>query len=239
MWNVKPNVLVLCFFIFVFCPSLSFSSQMGMQYVSENTYRNTLGPLFLFSPLDSPKLQLELGTGLLVSDKDWESVSYRAQLEIPLLTWFSLGFRGAHRFQIPETFSRTTFLGFVQVDSPRLGPIAFRFLGGWYKRFAFLERASVIPFAGSLNFSQHDFALDIGLISYLTQNIHWQVKVATFDELEVYNLNHPFVESAFFWVNPETQGTWAATFRYQLSLGFGRLDRLSFGLSYTTPQSLL
>lgn len=239
MWNVKPNVLVLVFFIGVFCSSLSFSSQMGMQYVSENTYRSTLGPLFLFNPLDSPKVKLGIGAGLLFSDKDWESMSYRAQFEIPLLTWFSLGFRSAHRFQIPETFSRTTFLGFIQLDSPRLGPIAFRFLGGWYKRFSFLERASVIPFVGSLNFSQHDFALDIGLISHLTQNIQGQVKVATFDELEVYNLNHPFVESAIAVVNPETQGTWAATFRYQLSLGFGRLDRLAFGLSYTTPQSFL
>lgn len=236
MWHSKLSFVA--FLICFFCLSPVFASQVGLQYVSENTYRNNLGPLFFFMPVNNPKMKLDLGAGFLFSDKDWESLTYRAQLELPLFSLLTVGFRSAHRLQIPETFARTTFLGFIQMDSPRLGPISFHVLGGWYRRFSFLQRASVFPFVGTLDFSQHDFSVEAGLSTQLAQDIQWKLKVATFDELEVYNLNHPFVESALSVTDSETQTTWEVLFRYHISLGFGRLDRLALGFSYSTPQSL-
>jgi hypothetical protein len=94
-----------------------------------------------------------------------------------------------------------------------------------------LESASLFPVITKSSFSEHDFSTEIGFLTQISQ-IKLGLRVATFDELEVYNLNNPFVESVFFLPTESEKDCWSLTMRYQLTLGFGRLDRILVGLNY-------
>jgi len=238
MSNLKLRLfLVFTSLSFAFSPS--FASQFGAQHISENTYRNTLGPVVLFEPVALVHGKWDWALGSFFSDKDWESLLYRTQFEVAPFSWAQLGLRGSHRAQLSETFSHTTFLGYLTLLSPPLGPFGLSLTGGWYRRFTFLKRASVLPFLTRSDFSQHDFAVDFQIKTQWSARAHTLVRVSTVDELDVYNLNHPFVETSFSVQEDSRQRAWKAYFRYHISLGFGRLDRFTFGLAYQVSQPFI
>jgi hypothetical protein len=95
-----------------------------------------------------------------------------------------------------------------------------------------LNHLNLIPFSNETSFSQFDYATELGFTMPLSPHLKGLMKISTFDPWEVYNLNNPFIETSFYLGAPENPSQWLATFRYQLLLGFGRLDRLTFGLTY-------
>ena len=57
-------------------------------------------------------------------------------------------------------------------------------------------------------------------------------KVATFEELSVYNLNNPFLQGEVSYQPVAQDWELSLLFRYRLLLGFGRMDSLTTGVSY-------
>lgn len=230
MLSAKLSLFFFLAFIF-FSQSASGSLQTGLQFVSENTYRNTLNPIVVFEPKTAFWLSPRFSVGSGFSDKDWETFGYRMDLDIPLFDFFSISLRMGQRLQLPETFSRTSLLGFARLETTLFERLSLFFAGGWYKRWVQLNRASILPLAGTTSFSEHDFATELGLLLKFTRT-QIGLRVATFDELDVYNLNNPYIESRIFLPASSPQGRWSLLCRYHLSLGFGRLDKLTTGISY-------
>lgn len=231
MSNDKLNFFLIQIILLFFCRS-SNAYQLGIQYQSESTYRNTFGPYLIYPIVSNPHWDLQGGSTVLFSNKDWEVVSNRLEAIIPIRNGIKVGTRLGHRVQLPEPFSRTSALGYIRWDAPSMGPVSFYFLGGWYYRFVQLDKVSIVPFVGRVSFSQQDFCTNLGFNISLTSSTSWKLALSTMDEMEVYNLNHPFIESSWGIVDPISQSQWLATIRSQVLLGFGRIDRLVFGLSY-------
>lgn len=230
MLSVRLSSFFLVILLF-FSNLATGSLQTGLQFVAETTYRNTLNPLLVFEPKKKLWFGPRFSLGAGFSDKDWEQIGYRIDLDTQPLGGFSLSLRLGQRLQLPETFSRTSWLGLVRWDTTLFEKLSLFFSGGWYKRFVQLERTSILPLAGSPSFSEHDFATELGFLVDFT-GTQLGVRVATFDELEIYNLNNPFIESRIFLPGSSPLERWSLTLRYQLSLGFGRLDRFTTGISY-------
>jgi len=220
----------LCFFLF---SSITFGkTQTSLQYHQENTYRNTVGPLiFLDAPL-SEHLTGSLGAALAFSSQDFEAMAYSSRFNFNPLPWTSLSLRLSHRMNLPETFSRTSLLFTTRMEGNLTSYLKFFGLIGWYKRFTQLRQAQAIPTFTQVSFSEHDFATEVGFNAAFSPRFEWTAKIATFDEVDTFNLNNPFVESTFVFSPEEGNSRWLASLRYQILLGFGRLDRLTFILGY-------
>ena len=223
-----------CLLLFLIFSDTSHAYQFGLQYQAESTYRNTVGSFLVIPVLSKSDWTLEAASAVFISSKDWEVFSNRLEGQWKVSSGISLGARLGHRVELPEPFSRSTLLGYLRLTPPSMGPLSVFFLGGWYYRIIQLEKMSVLPFLGSNSLSQQDFATELGVQLNLSSALSWKLAVATFDEMEVYNLNHPFVESSLKIRDLDSSTEWRATVRGQLVLGFGRLDRLIFGMSYST-----
>jgi len=232
--KVKTFFLLSVFFPLVGLFASPHELQFGSLVSKENTYRDTLNPFLDYHHNPLSWLQMKAGTGLLVSVKDLEGLNYRFEATATPVPWLSFIIRGSQRAQFPEAFSRTSFLGLTKLQVSPWKEFSFFASFGFYKRWIVLDHANLIPFVNQSSFSQDDFATELGFTSTLSSNLTSLLKVATYDPWEVYNLNNPFVETSFYFGAPEATHKWLATFRYQLLLGFGRLDRMTFGLAYLT-----
>ena len=108
--------------------------------------------------------------------------------------------------------------------------------GGWYRRFVTLDKAHFLPVLLGSNYSEHDFAIAFGTELKLGQNLSALAKVSTFEEISVYNLNHPFIQTDLTY-EPVPSIYWTVYSRYQLLLGFGRMDSFKLGLNLSLPLS--
>lgn len=86
------------------------------------------------------------------------------------------------------------------------------------------------------NYSEHDFAIAFGTELKLDQNLSALAKVSTFEEISVYNLNNPFIQADLTY-EPVPSVYWSIYSRYQLLLGFGRMDSFKLGLNLSMPLS--
>ncbi|NDG28365.1 MAG: hypothetical protein EB120_14455, partial [Proteobacteria bacterium] len=227
MWNAIARLFL------PFCLSLTLfaDTQAGFQYFSENTYRDTLGPLIVNRAAFNERWRGSLTTQFGFSSSDWEFVSFAYQSEFKLFSRLTLSARLSHRIHLPEPFSRTGLLFGGRAETPSLWGITGFGTVGWYRRFAQLRNATVIPVFFESSFSEHDFATEIGLDAELFQRWRLLTKVSTIDETETYNINNPYVEVSLIYKS-DGLSRWLATARQQLSLGFGRVDRTVFCLSY-------
>ena len=232
--NVRAKLILTLFLFLPFFQAFASTHELyfGAQLNQENSYRDTLNPSVDYRHNPLAWLEMKTGAGLLFSTQDLESFNYRFEIIAQPSPWLSFLVRGSQRAQLPESFSRTCLLGLVQLQAS-LGTDFLLFAsGGFYQRWVFLNQAHLFPFGSGLSFSQYDFATELGFAYPISSTLRGLMKIATFDPWEVYNLNNPFVETSFYFSRPEASSKWLATFRYQLLLGFGRLDRLTFGLTY-------
>lgn len=234
MLNGRAKTLFFLFCTFSVLSHSAPSSEVlvGLQLAKENVYKDTAGPFFEFYYKPSSFLKLKSGSGVFLSRTHLESLIYCIELEAKPLSWISFLVRGSHRSQIQEDFSGSSFLSLLRLEAFSGRRLSFFGSGGWYHRWIMLNHSSLLPFAGASSFTQHDFATELGFKLGLSRTLETQLRLSTFDNWDVYNLNNPFIESAFWIGDTSKSAKWLATFRYQLLLGFGRLDRLVFGLFY-------
>ena len=147
-------------------------------------------------------------------------------------SFFSLELRLGQALQLPSTVSETDL---VAVAGLSASPFSFlKLFGkfGWYERYVQLTNVLIIPtpFRGDEN--DYDFVAEIGGTGWLSESLSLTLKLSTLEEIEVYNLNNPFIEARLDYERGPGLGTWFLFGRYQALLGFGRLDQLVVGAGW-------
>lgn len=224
MWKNK-----LSFFLLFFSASVN-AAQVGLQYYDESAFEDQVGILASYSQSTRKNLFFEGGVRLLRNAHEWTRFEYKLDTQWFFLPWASLHLRAAHRIKHPTQFSDSTLMPRLELSS-RLSRFKFFVSVGMYYRFASVLKGGSFPFQAKTDFTDWDFATQFGLETTLFNQFVWLNRVSTFDELETFNLNHPFIESAFFWRKKNQSFSLGISTRYQVLLGFGRLDRFMLGIA--------
>lgn len=171
-----------------------------------------------------------MGAQISLSKNDFEALQYKIEPTVFYKRWFEAHLRLSRKAFLPDTTSFSHGLLFIKLQTPPLASFRLFTKLGWYYRAWELNRASLFPIPINTSYLEYDFALAIG-VEYQPGSVFFgKIQAATFDELDVFNLNHPYTELSGgiyltdFWT---LSGFW----RYQVSLGFGRLDRMVFGVA--------
>lgn len=230
MWK---NKLSLIFFLFLSSFSIA-SLKLDFQVYDESSSDNLAGLLTTFSLFTKRNFRFSGGARLLSSASELDRFEYKIDTQWMPLSWVSLHLRAAHRVKLPADFSDSTLMPRLELHSS-WGIFSFFLSGGFYYRWVSLSQGSFLPFSQATDFTDRDFSTDFGIVTKITSQISWLNRVSTFDEVETFNLNHPFIESALIWQKSPKSLSWGITSRYQMLLGFGRLDRLMLGAFVSTP----
>lgn len=182
-------------------------------------------------------LSSEVGVRASVSALALESVQYKGEWGTDLLGYFGVWFRFSHSSQLPGETGTSTLLGYVTLEVPFGSLLTFSSAFGYFARLTQLDAEPLIPAFGP-SFTKQDFAARIGL-RFLPEN-EWSAAlgIATFEALDTFNLQNPFIEAAIRY--QPSDNTWSAslTGRYRVLLGFGRLSEFLLGANLTMPLSL-
>jgi len=225
---VFRNILVL----FVFLPLYSFSQTLELDNRFENHQtRSDLGVFSAYFNTPSTELLSFHSAGRIsLSTKDFESWGYAAGAKLAWLPLLANSVRLSQENGLGASTASSTLLFLGEIKGRPFGSLELFLIGGWYRRFVTLNKAHFLPALVGSNFSEHDFALNFGLAIDWSDSISTLFKVATFEEISVYNLNNPFIHAEISFNSLETLKITLYS-RYKLLLGFGRLDSLTVGVS--------
>ncbi len=181
-------------------------------------------------------IQFQSAGRLSLSTKDIESWGYALGGTLPWFPFFSTSLRFSEENALSSTTSLSSFLALAHLHYRPFQSWNLFLQGGWYRRFVDLGKTHFLPAVLGSSYSEHDFAVALGT------EIHWSTcfstgaKVATFEELSVYNLNNPLIQADITY--QESDGLrWTLYSRYQLLLGFGRMDSFKLGVFLGLPVS--
>lgn len=178
----------------------------------------------------TPVWTAEIGSRVAAAWIDVDSLHYKlgtTYAPLPFL-FFDFGLFHVQRFR--GTNATSHLWGQARLEGGLFDSVRGFFALGWYERFTRLDKTWVVPtFRGDVR--EHDFTVAFGLQAALTREWELRASLATFDTLEIYNLNHPYVElrSIHQFLGPATVEAYG---RYQVLLGFGRWDNLTFGVAF-------
>ena len=225
--------LKACFLALFFSFSI-FASRYSLdgRYDIENSQRDLSHITATFEPSPLVGLNFQGIARLSTSLKDLETLGYGVSASLPLFSFFELSTRLSNENWLNSTTSMSHLIFLAQLKINLFSSLDFFFTGGWYKRFVKLNKPYLLPNLVGSDFTEHDFAVALGTQIYWNSQVSTLFKVATFEELSVYNLNNPFVQAQINFAPDTKSGTWSLYSRYRLLLGFGRMDSLTFGLSY-------
>jgi hypothetical protein len=202
------------------------SFDLSTRYHADTTYLNTVdGAALLNYPL-SDALEFGAGTRATVSRSDLEAIEYKAEIAVPFAGFLRPSVRLQQDYRLADTLSVSHLLFALQFEARPFAGVRLFVTPAWYKRFTHLNKVVFLPILRN-SYTEHDFAGAIGL-EVETTDWRFLAEAATFEEISVYNLNNPFAEIRVG--HPIAGIDWSLFSRYQILLGFGRLDRLSFGL---------
>lgn len=168
--------------------------------------------------------------GIGASIADLETLRMGLGIKTPEVLFLRFGLRLSQNYLLPETVSQSDFLLSVRAKSPAFIGVSLFAGAGWYKRYVLLRRVSIPAVPVRSSYSEHDFAFELGLNIFESSATFIQIKAATFNAVEVFNLNNPFGEIELGHRFSESL-TLSIFSRYQILLGFGRLDRFSMGFN--------
>jgi len=130
----------------------------------------------------------------------------------------------------------SSVLGYLRIHLPIHRRIDVFASLGFYKRFLMLTKSTLLPTWRS-QYSEHDFAGEMGVISRWGNWVTLDLRAATFEALDVYNLNHPYFEAKAL-IGTQFEQAFLLL-RYHVLLGFGRLDEWAVGVGYRIHISLI
>lgn len=201
------------------------------RFEAQNTFRDLSTWTALYSPEPVLGLKLTGAARFSHSVRDIENLSYGLEVALPLLSFFEISSRLSNENWLNSTTAQTHFLFLGHLS---ISPFSFWNLfvrGGWYKRNVRLNRPYFFPTLAGSSYSEHDFAVSFGTEIAWTDSLATQFKVATFEELSVYNLNNPFIQGQFSYLTSPNGWKWTVYSRYRLLLGFGRMDSFTAGVN--------
>lgn len=162
---------------------------------------------------------------------------YGAVARIGPPSWVRLELHGVHEGRWSQEPSRsTTFMARGGIDREVISGVrAFLYFGFWFRETGVSE-ASLIPNIGTSFASERDVGIRLGTRFEFSPSFASTLELATWEELEIYNLHNPFVQwtwhtstKNFFFSNVDV------FLRYQILLGFGVWDRVVVGLRAGVP----
>jgi hypothetical protein len=216
----------------IFWPLYSFAQTINLDSRFENHQtRNDLGVFSAYFNIPATELLSFHSAGRIsLSAKDFEGWGYARGARLAWLPFFANSVRLSQENWLGPSTANSTILFLGEIEGHPFGFLDLFLNGGWYRRFITLNKALFLPgFVGS-NFSEHDFAVNFGLGLHWSDSVSTLFKVATFDEVSVYNLNNPFIHAELSFIPLDNLKVTLYS-RYKLLLGFGRLDSFTVGVS--------
>lgn len=176
----------------------------------------------------SENLSIQAGSRLYATWPDWDSLHYQLGATFTPVSFIVLetGLFHAQRFRALHATSH--LWAQAKCQSPSLSIFKGFISLGWYERWTRFDKVWAIPtFQGDVH--EHDFTFSLGLNAAVTPSWELSATLATWDAVEIFNLTHPFIELRS---SHPFHGSASIDFysRYQVLLGFGRLDSLAFGV---------
>lgn len=226
--------------IFLFFLSLSaHASTLSLNYENpvvssvKDSFRSSTVSSYFQYPI-SNDLDLNAGAKLgLFPTFHPDSLRYKIEISYHPFFFIAAFARLTHETLLTATVTVNHGLYGITLSPLPFETVQFFASLGWYQRLTLLTKATILPSFRS-SYTEHDFALELGFRFRISDSIRAYLKAATFEELEVYNLNNPFGEVGGS-VKTGFQNWEIFSFaRYQILLGFGRLDTFSFGLGGRT-----
>jgi hypothetical protein len=227
-------VLRKVFFIILFLGPFGFADteenlRLEVRYGAFTSRANQLDQTLLYSRKLTPWLLGEVGAR--VGEIAWgiQTIEYKGDLEVPITDFASVSLRLAHSWY-PISGAGSTHLLFrgnlhCEVTS------WFSLFGsfGWYERFAGLGGITVTPRLWR-DTADHDFAMMAGGELRVSETIGLVGSLATFESINTFNLNNPYLQAAVKYGSRDDFGELYAFTRYRLLLGFGRMDEFMIGV---------
>ncbi len=221
-------------FLFCFLVSLSlFASHLSLdgRVEVQNTFRDLTTFTALYNPDPVLGVHFKIGARLSNSTRDLEVFSYALTASLPLFSFFETSVRLSNENLLNSTTAQTHWLFLAKLNLTPFSFWKFFIHGGWYKRNVRLNKPYLLPSIVGSSFSEHDFAVDFGTEILWNESISSLIKVSTFEEISVYNLNNPFIQGQVSYSAYPTSWKWTLYSRYRLLLGFGRMDSFTAGIN--------
>lgn len=183
-------------------------------------------------------LELDLAARFSLAVFSFESLDYMAEARIPFLyKIFHVDLRLFHTNRLAENFSETTWFLKTGFD---FMPVSFAGLFidfGWLFRLNSFSIITWIPSWRTSGLLDFDLGFRMGLRIVPSEKLKFEATMASFEEMDVYNLHNPFFQLKAFYTLKEDI-TPFAYFRYKILLGFGRMDNwlLGLGLKISTDK---
>lgn len=171
---------------------------------------------------------LRLGLRLAHSGFDWTRAEYAAEFNAELLPSVWMAARLGHSNRLNDSSATTTLSGWLQINPEAPSFIRwYAALGVYYKNHR-LGGNTLLPVIGASSFGESHEMLRLGAGLLFSPTSELRFLLATFEEMEVYLQNNPFIEGA--WIsNLKHEWTFSTYVRYQALLGFGRPDAWLIG----------
>ncbi len=233
-WRVWSKIfLFLLVALPVFASTLSLNYESPVVSATKDSLRSSLWASY-YDHSFNEQWGLNAGAKLgLFPTFSPDSFRYKAEVKYQPFYFIKASMRFTHETLLTTTATINHGLYWLTLSPLPFETVQFFAEAGWYQRLTLLTKATILPSFRS-SYSEHDFALGLGFKFRISENIKAHVKAATFEELEVYNLNNPFGE-----VGGSVQtgfNNWEifSYVRYQILLGFGRLDTFSVAMGART-----
>ena len=226
-------------FLFLFLSSSLFAKTLSLHYESpiassvKDSLRSSNWATYYAAPLNK-ELQLNLGGKLgLYPTFSPDSFRYKIELGYHPFYFITASVRFTHETLLTSTVTMNHGLYWLTLSPLPFETVQFFAEAGWYQRLTLLTKATILP-TFRTSYSEHDFALALGFRFQITDAIKAHIKATTFGDLEVYNLNNPLGEIGGSIKTGFHDWEIYSFVRYQILLGFGRLDTFSFALGART-----
>lgn len=159
-----------------------------------------------------------------------EDTQYKGELKWRALSFLYLGFRVSHAIYWKTPRAMSHLFPYAHIRTRAFGRFELTGTIGWYERFITLTGSNVIPVFLPDRYYQHDIGVNLGFRYFFKRSLSSALFISTIDDIAIYNLNNPYIEARGDFVS----FNWglAAFLRYQILLGFGRLDQIVFGAEY-------
>lgn len=209
------------------------SLELDARYQASRSIPNSLQQSLSFTTLELNPVTLSVRARLAESIPDVGFLHYGADAGISPWSWVSFWLRASQQIFIGDGTSATHLSARLRLNT---GWGSLRLLGetGLFHRSWSLAHARPIPTFSNVSLNEYDLLVNLGIRWHFAELWSIQAQLSTVELLDIYNLNHPFVETRVWHTLSETDLEAFAYFRYQILLGFGLIENWTVGLGIST-----
>lgn len=209
------------------------SLELDVRYLNQRTQTDTFAQTLIYRDPVYSWLELTAAARFWQARSIIDGMSYlgQARLNVPGLPGPGILIRLTQVNRLSDSTTGTVLLGAVDLRGEFFRGFGGYLGFGYYKVFHSLSQSVPLPTFSGVSFSDADFATEFGF--WLRPLNEWLVRtgIGTYEQVDVYNLNNPFLEARVESLVGEDD--WVASLfgRYGMLLGFGRSSSLTFGLA--------